>query len=196
MKKERPPRGGKLLVTGPDAQLLNAYRQLPVAEQRRVFHQVVQAHEALDGTAVLEDILHDRVVRAEAQRLARAVRLRVDEFAAVVHPFRYGSYIARSPVCNLAKIHLTAGPRLRVTLIVYAAHDVHWSHTLVPEEFRLQVLAGEVAVERRGSKTRGHEGQVIVAPPGAVVRVRIPEGACVAYSEHPLTAWIRAHARP
>lgn len=179
-----------------DAQLLETYRRLPVNRQRAYAGQIFEEARQLERVVSFDEILSDPAILEEAQRLARAAGLRVQDLAQVVNPFRYSSYFARSPRCTMAKLtsidFSRVGEMAETIVYVRTYQDVEFEHTIIPADFDLHVMRGEIEIRREGTSTRATRASVVTVDAGGKACLRLPARVWITYVDHPLTAWIRA----
>lgn len=179
-----------------DNELLKLYHRLPVSEQRDVFMRLREQTRDADRVVSLEDILSDPVVLAECERLARPAGVPVQEFAVVVNPYRYSSYFARSKSgkCTIGKLSAVDYGRsaevAETVVLVKAYRAVEFHHTLVPAEFDVHVLKGQMEALRAGVAKRVPRTNVLTIAAGAEVRLRLRPGCWITYVDHPLSTWI------
>jgi len=195
MKKRSGPENSRALEET-DAQLLAAYHRLPIDRQRAYFEEMLAEVRALDRVIPFDEILRDPTVLKEAERLARGAGLHLRDLAQVVSPFQYSSYFARSRRCTMVRL-LAGDARQAAQVDVYIkVHSaIEFRHTIIPADFHLHVLAGEVEIVRQGTITPLERGCSAAVVAGGETLLRAGPGARFVYVDHPLTAWIREHTR-
>ncbi len=182
-----------------DVELMAAYHRLPVSRQRAYLREISEESRDLERVVSFEDVLSDPVVLAEAQRLARGAGLPLQELGMVLNPFRYSSYFARSDRCTMAKLTSIDYGRLaevaEAVVLVKAYKSVEFHHTLIPADFDLHVLKGELEIRREQAVTRVDRTSVAVIEAEGEARIRLNAGCWMVYLDHPLTTWINTRAR-
>ena len=156
-----------------------------------------------------EEILRDPTVAEEAERLAHGAGLPVGDLVQVVNPFQDGSHAARSRRCTMVRLpgvrlpgsqaREESGVDVNVDVCsdvyVWAHREIEFRHRIIPASFDLHVLAGALEIIRQDTITPLEGGCVAAVAAGAETLLRAGPGARFVDVDHPLTAWIRQHAR-
>ena len=191
--RKRPARAGQA-----DDELLAFYHRLPVSEQQAIFTDVREKARDAERIVSFQGELSDPVVLAEAERLARAAAVPLSDFGVIINPHRYSSYFTRSSKCTIGRLSAIDYGRFaevaEAVVLVKAKRPVEFRHTLIPVDFDIHVLKGELEIERGGVRARVDRTSVVTVEARGEVRLRLCAGCWMTYVDHPLTTWMNMRA--